>query len=146
MAASDVRAGLAESLDFDFVSGPASHAECVREIMAFVHGDRIGLDKLKRVLPNIFKTFPDCDPDSVLLECGLFPCPGKNFPTFYFCPEKEDREMVEPSPDRVIVMRDVEDPVVCSQAKLNFSSSEILLCAYADVSSSWGSPRSSSNS
>lgn len=111
--------------------------------MAFVRGERTGLDRLQRVLPSIFKTFTECDPEKVLLECGLTPCPsfdGHEFPTFYFDPLKDGREMI--APDAWKERKRHARPSKGTHPP----SSEELLCAYADVSSSWGSPRSSSNS
>jgi hypothetical protein len=65
--------------------------------MAFVRGDRVGLIRLQRVLPNIFKAFPGCDPHDVLVECNLRPtsaCDG-GF-TFFFRPERDGEDMVQP--------------------------------------------------
>ena len=65
--------------------------------MAFVRGDRVGLIRLQRVLPNIFKAFPGCDPHDVLVECNLRPtsaCDG-GF-TFFFQPERDGEDMIQP--------------------------------------------------
>lgn len=52
-------------------------------IKAFVRGGREGIDLLRRVLPNIFRTFPGIDPGDVLAECGLKPMPtGDKYPSF----------------------------------------------------------------
>ena len=72
---------------------------CVGEIKAFMRGDREGLTRLVRVLPNIFKTYPDCSPHDVLLECGLEPMPTfpeSPYPTFYFRPAFEKPWMIKP--------------------------------------------------
>ena len=67
--------------------------------MAFVRGERVGLDRLKRVLPNIFETFQGCDPRAVLVECGLAPCVDQmssDAVTFFFAPEQDGRAMYDP--------------------------------------------------
>jgi hypothetical protein len=63
---------------------------CVGTIKAFVRGGMPGLRRLHAVLPNIFKTFPDEDARSVLVECGLMPVviEGAEYPSFMFDPLK----------------------------------------------------------
>jgi hypothetical protein len=86
--------------DFAFLAEQTEHAQCVLEVRAFVRGDRVGLDRLIRVLPNIFEAYPACSPHDVLVECGLFPRvvdPEAKYPTFFFKPEKDGHSMIEPS-------------------------------------------------
>ena len=128
----DVRA--ADPLDFAFISTDPQN-ECIREIMAFVSGDMIGLIRLKGVLPNIFKRFEGCDPKAALERCGLFPQPGHNgVLTFYLNVNTEGRPMLDPN---------------CSSRKRTLHlSADQLQDAYERASSTWSPspPRSSSNS
>ena len=66
--------------------------------MAFVRGDRPGLVRLQRVLPNIFRAFPTCDQHTVLVECGLYPCAGphEGFLSFHLNPDREGSKMLLP--------------------------------------------------
>ncbi len=53
--------------------------------------------RLQRVLPNIFKAFPMCNPYDVLVECNLCPTSGNDgVCTFFFRPEREGADMVQP--------------------------------------------------
>ena len=104
-------------------------------IRAFMDGGRVGLSCLKKVLPNIFKTYPLCEPKGVLAECGLFVLDngaGEEFPTFFLNADKEGRWMVEPfgNPSR---KRQREVP----EKKLNIS--EELQHAYDALRSEWDS-------
>lgn len=68
----------------------------------------IGLDRLKKVLPNIFRAFPAVSPNDVLLECGLHPiASGGEFPTFFFnplagCPLSPAKKRKRPPSDEVV--------------------------------------------
>jgi hypothetical protein len=126
-----------EPVRFEFASGDASHAECVREIMVFVRGDRVGLDRLKRVLPNIFKAFPGCLPSHVLKDCGLLSRPDDGeYPTFFFRPERDGRMMIEPGHGGTKPVRSGREEAF---------SSEDLADLYGTVSAEWSS-RNRSNS
>jgi hypothetical protein len=73
--------------------------KCSEVIKAFIEGGRVGLVVLKKVLPNVFKTYPKCVPTEVLADCGLSVLStGKEdgYPTFFFNPEKDGRWMLEP--------------------------------------------------
>jgi len=78
--------------------------------MAFVRGDRPGLVRLQRVLPNIFRAFPTCNQEAVLAECGLNPCEGphEGFLSFYLNPEREGYNMLRPP---------YSPPVMCGQGE-----------------------------
>ena len=100
---------------------------CTGEIKAFIRGGREGLAVLKRVLPNIFRTYPRCMPFYALQECGLEPFMDGGFPTFYFQPLAEGAAMVKPrraaKPGRL--------------EKLDEYRSQELLEAYHALNSEW---------
>jgi hypothetical protein len=130
----DVRAA-DDRLSFAFVSADPQ-TECVREIAAFVCGGMVGLIRLKKVLPNIFKNFEGCDPRAALEQCGLFPQPGYNGDlSFYLDINTEGRAMLDPNPT--------------SRKRARCPTADQLQDVYEAVSSSWSSHptlRSSSNS
>jgi hypothetical protein len=105
--------------------------------MAFVRGERVGLARLKRVLPNIFETFQGCDPHAVLGECGLFPCvdpwASHTAVTFYFAPEQDGRAMFDPNEPTVVQRK--------KPRQHHAKTSDELMQDYSFVSSSW-TPRS----
>lgn len=104
--------------------------------MAFVRGDRVGLIRLQRVLPNIFKAFPGCDPFAVLMECNLFPTGASDgVPTFYFRPERDGERMVQPRNRDSAVVEPENRIVVFRKGQ----SSEELMQSYSVVTSSWRS-------
>jgi hypothetical protein len=114
--------------------------------MAFVRGERVGLARLKRVLPNIFETFQGCDPRAVLVECGLSPRVNPWSPhavTFYFAPEQDGRAMYNPDMStvkkRACLAQTLDEPDA-PVARLAKTSDE-LMQDYSFVSSSW-TPRS----
>jgi hypothetical protein len=122
----------------------SEHAQCVLEVRAFVRGDRIGLDRLVRVLPNIFEAFPTCRPHDVLVDCGLFPRvvdPEAKFPTFYFRPEKDGPPMIQPG------WAELRSPRsgLGTPRKTRVMTADELVEAYESTASSW-SLRSCSNS
>lgn len=89
-----------ESADYSFLSARAieetSRETCVGNIKAFVRGGREGLDRLRKVLPNILRTFPGLPAADMLVECGLEPLhEGGEFPTFYFHPMHDGAAMVQ---------------------------------------------------
>lgn len=110
------------------------HAQCVREVMAFVRGERVGLSRLRCVLPSILREFPSTDPVAVLADCGLTPLHTGKVPSFYFHPEKDGHAMIVPEHRRDVVLAErlivfaPEEPV---------PASDRLLLAYADLSSTW---------
>ena len=121
--------------------------DCVSTVKAFVRGGRGGLDQLKRVLPNIFKTFPECDPEQVLLDSGLEPSfDGAQFPTFYFSPTKEGVHMIRQSSQGKRQVKRQEPPAMSSQALFDVEStdkrprvrSDELEDAYSSAKSGWG--------
>lgn len=84
---------------------------CVGNIKAFVRGGREGLLRLQQVLPSIFKTFPDADPCSVLIECGLSPSMNGKDWSFIFRPDLDGDDMCKPrlaQRKRKLVDEDVE--------------------------------------
>ncbi len=92
--------GLGEGA-FDFLAAPAAAAgretvreACVGNTKAFVRGGSEGLDRLRKVIPNIFRAFPDLPASDLLVECGLEPGNGE-FPTFYFHPLLDGLAMVQ---------------------------------------------------
>ena len=121
--------------DFNFISGAveakggeSDGAACVGNIKAFVRGGRRGLDMLKRVLPNIFRTFPDVDPYAVLAECGLPAVSTQaEYPSFVL-PFSEDDVPISRKRSR----KDMEK----GGSKLG---SEDLMHAYGEARSSWSS-------
>jgi hypothetical protein len=109
--------------------------------MAFVRGDRVGLIRLQRVLPNIFKAFPGCDPYAVLIECKLLPTGASDgAPTFYFRPERDGEHMVQPRARYPAVVepssKEEENRIIVFRKG---QSSEELMQAYSVVTSSWRS-------
>lgn len=50
-----------------------AHDECVSTIKAFMRGGFEGMDRLRKVLPNIFKHFKELDERAILQECNLLP-------------------------------------------------------------------------
>ena len=63
------------------------HEACVGNIKAFIRGGMIGLERLRKVLPNVFRTYPEVSPMDALTECGLHAIPSDGeFPTFLFNP------------------------------------------------------------
>jgi hypothetical protein len=81
--------------------GAGVEEQCISHIKAFVRGGREGLDRLRAVLPSIFKTFPDCSPMDVLSKCGLEPylpyspmAGGSQYPTFFFDPMSDGMAMI----------------------------------------------------
>ena len=63
------------------------HSECVQEVNAFVRGGTPGKDRLKAVLPSLFKHYgirSSKAQAAVLLQCKLFPVQGKQSVTFEF--------------------------------------------------------------
>ena len=61
---------------FDFVAVDAhekAHDECVSTIKAFMRGGFEGMDRLRKVLPNIFKHFKELDERAIMQECNLLP-------------------------------------------------------------------------
>jgi len=127
--------------------------------MAFVRGDRVGLIRLQRVLPNIFKAFPGCDPHDVLVECNLRPtsaCDG-GF-TFFFQPERDGEDMVQPprfhqrgkrhhddgedmiQPSRG--KRHHDEPPACEETRVvvyHRKTADELMESYSELRSSWRS-------
>lgn len=87
---------------FDFVTASLEwerpewqQAMCVGEIKAFARGGLVGLDRLSRVLPNLFKAYPKCSPTEALTEAGLEPvCIDGQCPTFFFRPLLEGHRMI----------------------------------------------------
>lgn len=133
-------------LDCESVKGQALD-DCVSTVKAFVRGGREGLDQLKRVLPSIFKTFPECDPEQVLLDSGLEPSfDGAQFPTFYFSPTKEGVHMIRQSSQGKRHFKRQDPPALSSQALFDDVSadkrprfrSDELDEAYSSVKSGWG--------
>jgi hypothetical protein len=128
--------------DFAFLSpsdlvGPTEHAECVLEVGAFVRGDRVGLDRLIRVLPSIFKTYPGCNPHDVLVESGLCPRmvdPDAKYPTFYFKPDRDGRAMIEP---RWAEVRSPRVSEIDTPLKTRALTSDELVEAYESARGSW---------
>lgn len=123
---------------FDFLSAPEDEREtdreaCVGNIRAFVRGGTPGLHRLRRVLPNIFRTFPDLPPSEVLVECGLTPLSsGGEFPTFLIHSDT-------PSPSR-------KRPRVEDDHHETLCRSQELLEAYEAARSSWESSPAPSSS
>jgi hypothetical protein len=121
--------------------------DCVSTVKAFVRGGREGLDQLKRVLPSIFKTFPECDPEQVLLDSGLEPSfDGAQFPTFYFSPTKEGVHMIRQSSEGKRHFKRQDPPALSSQTLFDGVSadkrprfrSDELDDAYSSAKSGWG--------
>ena len=84
-------AGRVKLIDKALVKGEneTDREACVGHIKAFVRGGREGVERLRKVLPSIFRTFPGLKPFDVLVECGLEPIstdPVTEFPTFFFNP------------------------------------------------------------
>lgn len=97
--------------------------------MSFVRSGREGIDRLQRVLPNIFRAFPAVKPYEMLVECGLEPLPtDKEFPTFFFNPLSEGRGMTQAKLSRKRSREDEED---CRSLEL--------LEAYEAARSEWSS-------
>ena len=137
--------------DYEFVSGPAQHAECVREVMAFVRGERVGLERLRCVLPTLCQEFASVDMSAVLVECGLTPLYFDGKLSFYFCPNKEGQDMFVPKRrgDMVVLSERliVFDPLDVESRSHSTSypsedracASDQLMLAFVDISSSWHS-------
>jgi hypothetical protein len=71
---------------------------CVSVIKTFVRGGRSGLVVLKKVLPNIFRTYCVPSPYDVLVKCGLVPVYPDTlceYPSFYFQPDLDGIWMIE---------------------------------------------------
>lgn len=63
---------------------------CVSEIKAFAIGGPAGLERLQRVLPNIFRHYGIVSAShqaNVLIKCGLMPVSKEARVTFEFDPE-----------------------------------------------------------
>lgn len=107
--------------------------------MAFVRGDRVGLIRLQRVLPNIFKAFPGCDPHDVLVECNLrptFACDG-GF-TFFFRPERDGEDMIQPPRGK----RHRDESPACEETRVvvyHRKTADELMERYSELRSSWRS-------
>ena len=120
-----------ESADYSFLAARAteetSREACVGNIKAFVRGGRAGLDRLRKVLPNILRTFPGLPAADMLVECGLEPLhDGGEFPTFYFHPMLDGAAMVQAALNSRKRMRDKE-----------LYRSQELLDAYDALRSEW---------
>lgn len=109
-------------------------------IKSFVRGGRVGLVRLKKVLSNIFLSFPTPSPQNVLIECGLIPESSHDyngFPSFILQPDLDGCLMI-----------DYPDPANTRKRKYNAAfaksnpspSSEQLQRAYEGVRSTWTSP------
>jgi hypothetical protein len=109
-------------------------AMCVGEIKAFARGGLVGLDKLSRVLPNVFKAYPKCSPAEALSEAGLEPvCIDGQLPTFFFRPLLEGPRMIHAG-------------VWDDQHARNVYRSQELMGAYEALRSEWSPAPISSNS
>jgi hypothetical protein len=120
-----------ESTDYSFLAARATEETareaCIGNIKAFVRGGREGLDRLRKVLPNILRTFPDLPAADMLVECGLEPVEGGGqFPTFYFQPMLDGAAMVQAA--RISRKRQRDD--------VRYRSQE-LLEAYDALRSEW---------
>lgn len=64
---------------------------CVKEIRAFVRGDLPGLQRLKEVLPSIFKHYGVTHKRhqaQILIQCKLMPSQSGKHVTFVFDPSE----------------------------------------------------------
>ena len=55
------------------------------------------MERLRKVLPNIFKTFPELEQQSILDECGLTPA-GRRVVSKRPRPDEEDSELASCGP------------------------------------------------
>lgn len=111
--------------------------------MAFVRGDRAGLIRLKKVLPNIFGFFKGCDQEAILLECGLYPHPGKKgVMTFYLNADRDGNMMINPG-WKEIKREDGETSTPQSCRSEGMTANQ-LMDLYDGLSSSWSCSASNS--
>lgn len=117
--------------DIEISLAPHIFPVCVSLVKSFVQGGRVGLARLKKVLPSIFSSFSVGSPYDVLLECGLIPeyshaCNG--YPSFFFHPDLDGCQMIE----RL-------EPAT-RKRKRDIPVSEQLQQTYESARSSWTSP------
>lgn len=95
-----------------------------------------GLDLLKRVLPNIFRTFPGIHPSDALAECGLEPLDvDAEFPSFC-TPHLNESGVVVIGVERTRKRRRSEED---KQEEAELFRSQELLEAYEAARSEWSS-------
>ena len=93
----------------------------------------IGLERLRKVLPNVFRTYPEVSPMDALTECGLHAIPSDGeFPTFLFNPLAGS--LLSPMKGRKRARAEAEN----DEAATLYRSQE-LIEAYEAARSEWGS-------